>query len=187
MKQKVQWTERDDVFLQGCFFLAEADLCTLLLSTYILWLSKKACSAQIAVGELRSGKETGTTFLYSEMLYSEKQKCHIPIQPAVLLTAVETKQTPYFIAGYAGTIHLSSCFFSPESPVFGGVIEKSCPSKPWLVHLLPWFWYLTIMDAWEEICVFVLYFWTSELLRKLEHMLFRTESCVVGAGLLQSS
>lgn len=126
MKQKVQWTERDDVFLQGCFFLAEADLCTLLLSTYILWLSKKACSAQIAVGELRSGKETGT-FLYSEILYSEKQKCHIPIQPAVLLTAVETKQTPYFIAGYAGTIHLSSCFFSPESPVFGGV--KIMPIK----------------------------------------------------------
>lgn len=60
-------TEKDAVFLRGSLLLAEADLCTLSLSIYILWLGRKACNAQIADEELlRGGKETCTGFMYSK-------------------------------------------------------------------------------------------------------------------------
>lgn len=60
-------TEKDAVFLRGSRLLAEADLCTLSLSIYILWLGRKACNAQIADEELlRGGKETCTGFMYSK-------------------------------------------------------------------------------------------------------------------------
>lgn len=60
-------TEKDAVFLRGSLLLAEVDLCTLSLSIYILWLSRKACNAQIADEELlRGGKETCTGFMYAK-------------------------------------------------------------------------------------------------------------------------
>lgn len=60
-------TAKDAVFLRGSLLLTEVDMCTLSLSTYILWFSSKAYNAQIADEELlRGGKQTRTGFIHSK-------------------------------------------------------------------------------------------------------------------------
>lgn len=127
------------------------------------------------------GKKHAQIFLYSESWTSHSH----PTSSSVNCCKGKPKTLLH------SRLNCNSIFFLPTisylSLFLGGIIEKSCPSKPWQLPLLPWFWHLALMDIWEEFCSFVLYRWTGKLLEKLEHMLFKTEGCVVSAGLLQSS
>lgn len=79
-------------------------------------------------------------------------------------------------------LNCNSIFFLPTisylSLFLGGILEKSCPSKPWQLLLLPRFWHLALMDIWEEFCGFILYHWTSKLLVKLEHVIQNRRLCI---------